>query len=98
MHAELYCKEEDVESCQVSTQYIHTSCASLLRENYKQVANKKREECSKESISHLEITKYEMEEESKPLGSLPLCFNSFQILKGNLHPEDLLAPIHESHA
>ena len=39
-----------------------------------------------------------MEEESKPLGSLPLCFNSFQILKGNLHPEDLLAAIQETHA
>ena len=39
-----------------------------------------------------------MEEESKPLGSLPLCFNSFYISKGNLHLEDLLAAIHETHA
>ena len=30
MHAELDCKEEDVESCQVSTGYLPTSSASLL--------------------------------------------------------------------
>ena len=40
------------------------------------VANKNIEECSKESISHPEI-KSEMKEKSKPLGSLPLCFESF---------------------
>ena len=39
-----------------------------------------------------------MKEESKPLGSLPLCFNSFQILKGNFHPKDLLAVIQETHS
>ena len=76
MHDEKDCKEESEEGCQVGTSYFPTSCASLLREHYEQVANKNREECSKESINHLEITKSEMEEESKPLGSLPLCFKS----------------------
>ena len=48
------------------------------------VANKNIEECSKEAIGHFEITDSEMEEESKPLGSLPLCFKSFPTLKENL--------------
>ena len=101
MHVELYCKEEDVESCQVSTVCLPTSCVSLLRENYKQISNRNRENCSEESIkgkiddtnpfadpevfplSHLETTQSEIENESTPLGSLPLCFDSFQIIKIN---------------
>ena len=51
------CKEENVEDGQVGTSYFPTSCASLLREHYEQVANKNIEECSKESINHLEIKK-----------------------------------------
>ena len=39
-----------------------------------------------------------MEEETKPLGSLPLCFKSFQTLKENFHPKDLLAVIQENSA
>lgn len=114
--AEQGCKEEDAESCQVSTICLPTSCASLLTEHYKQIANRNKVECPKESIRdnidnanhfaypevfpliHLEITKSKVEKEPNLLGSLPLCFNSFQILKGNLHPKDLLATIHESHA
>ena len=56
------------------------------------------EECSKDTISHFEITDSEMEEESKPLGSIPLCFKSFQTLKENLHPKDLSAIIQENPA
>ena len=55
----------------------------LQDKSYKQnvpngkVANENIEECSKETISHFEITDFEMEEESKPLDSLPLGFKSF---------------------
>ena len=62
------------------------------------VANKNIEECSKETINHFEITDSEMEEESRPLGSLPLCFKSFQTLKENFHPKDLSAIIQENPA
>ena len=116
MHVELDCKEEDVESCQVSTVCLPTSCVSLLREHYKQIANRNGEHCSEESIkgkiddtnpfadpevfplSHLETTQSEIENKSTPLGSLPLCFGSFQIIKINWHPENLLKATHESHA
>jgi len=47
------------------------------------------EECSKDTISHFEITDSEMEEESKPVGSLPLCWESFEFIKANWLPEHL---------
>ena len=50
MHDEKDCKEENEEGCQVGTSYFPTSCASLLRENCRKVANGNKEECSKESI------------------------------------------------
>ena len=43
------CKE-DVESCQVGTICLPTSCASLLREYYKKIENRNKVECSNESI------------------------------------------------
>ena len=50
MHVEQDYKEEDVESCQVSTRYLPISCASILREHYKKIANGNKVECSKESV------------------------------------------------
>ena len=42
MYDEQDCKENE-EGCQVGTNYFPTSCASLLREHCKQVANKNKE-------------------------------------------------------
>ena len=67
MHDEQDFKEESEEGCQVGTSYFPTSCASLLREHYKQVVNRNIEECSNESISHIEITKSEIKKESTHL-------------------------------
>ena len=57
MHDEQDCKEENEEGFQVGTSYFPTSCASLLRDHYKQVVNRNKEECSNESINHIEIKK-----------------------------------------
>ena len=61
------------------------------------VSNKNTKECSKESISHLEITESEMEEKSKPVGYLPLCFESFEFIRANWPPENLSEATHELH-
>ena len=45
-------------------------------------------------LSYLETTQSKIENESTPLGSLPLCFDSFQIIKRNWHPGDLSEEIH----
>jgi len=44
-------------------------------------------------LSHLEITESEVEVESSHLDSLPLCFNTFQIMKGNW--DQILADNHK---
>ena len=62
------------------------------------VANKNIEECSKESISHLEIIESGKKEKTKPIGSLPLCFESFEFIRANWPLKNLLEATHESHA
>jgi hypothetical protein len=108
LHTKQDCKEENAESFQVSAKCLPLCFASLLRENCKQIVNRKDEECSNESVeenmddtepfldpevrslSHLEcqisdeITESETDDELIQFDSLPLCFNSFQIVKGNL--------------
>ena len=46
-HVEQDCKEENAGSCQEILSSLPTSCASLLREHCKQVANRNKEECSR---------------------------------------------------
>jgi len=42
--------------------------------------------------------KSEIEEKSKPVGSLPLCFESFEFIRANWPPENLSEATHELHA
>ena len=42
-------------------------------------------------------TESEIEEKSKPIGSLPLCFESFEFIWENWPPENLSEATHELH-
>jgi hypothetical protein len=97
--------EDDAENFPRNAECLPLCFASLLREHYKQVVNRKNEECSNVSVEENrgdtkadpevqplslfesqtsdEIMKPEIGNEHIHCDSLPLCFNSFQILRGN---------------
>ena len=72
------------EGCQESPDSLPLSCIVLLRELYNQASNINKEQCPEETISHLELTKSEIGEETTQPESLPLCYNSFQIINFRL--------------
>jgi len=69
----------------------------LLRELHDQIAKTNSEQCLEENISHFEPTKSEIGEETTQPESLPLCHDSFQIIKEEWHPDNLLETTPESH-
>jgi hypothetical protein len=108
LHTNQDCKEESAENFQENENCLPLCFASLLREHFKQVVNRKNEECSDEPgeenrgdievVADSEVQPLSLcagqnsDENTKPgtgnelihFDSLPLCFSSFQTLKGNL--------------
>ena len=65
------------------------TCIALLRELRDQNANTNSEQCFEETSRHLENIEPEIEEKTMHIGTLPLCHNSFQILRGEWHPDNI---------
>ena len=90
-------KENNEEYCQEGIDCLPIPCVLLLKELYEQAANINKEQYFEETVSHLELTKSEIGEETTQLESLPLCYNSFHIIKEELNFVNLLETTHESH-
>ena len=86
---------ELTEGCQEILDCLPITCVLLLRNIYEQNENTDSEQCFEETSSHLENTEPEIEEKSTHIGTLPLCYNSFQILKGEWHPDNIVETTHE---
>ena len=87
--------EDDKEGCQEILDCLHITWVLLLRGLYEQNSNTNSEQCFEETSSHLENTEPEIEEKSTHIGTLPLCYNSFQILRGEWHPDNVEETTHE---
>ena len=86
--------EKNEEGCLEIPNCLPLSCIMLLRDLYDQNANTNSEQCFEETSSHLEKIEPKIEEKSTHIGTLPLCYNSFQILKGEWHPDSVTKTIH----
>ena len=67
----------------------------LLRELHDQIANTNSKHYFEETSSHLENIEPEIEAKSTHTGILPLCYNSFQILREEWHPDNVRETTHE---
>ena len=97
MYDEKDYRENNEKCCQEGTDCLPIPCVLLLRELYEQTANTKSEQNFEETISHLENTISKLEEKLAHIGTLPLCYNSFQIIKEEWHPDNTVETIHEPH-
>ena len=97
MYDEQNHRENNEECCQEGPNSIPLSCIELLRELYNQNVNAKNEQGSEETIGHLGDTKSEIEERSTHIGTLPLCYESFQILKGEWYSDNITETTHQPH-
>jgi hypothetical protein len=98
LHIQQDCKEDDAENFPRNAECLPLCFASLLREHYKQVVNRKNEENKVNTEANPEVQPLSLfegqasDEIMKPktdnelihCDSLPLCFISFQIVRGNL--------------
>ena len=95
MYDEKDYQQDDEEDYQEGTSYLPTPCDSLIREHYKQTEKEKSEQYFGKTISHQGNTNSEMEDESKHIRPLPLCYDSFHILRREWHPDNPLGMTHE---
>jgi hypothetical protein len=98
LHIQQDCKEDDIENFPRNAECLPLCFASLLREHYKEVVNKKNEENKVNMEANPEVRPLSLiegqasDETMKPktdnelihCDSLPLCPISFQIVRGNI--------------
>ena len=87
--------EDDEEGCQEIPDCLPITWVLLLRDLYEQNANTNSEQCFEETSSHLENTESDVEGELAHIGTLPLCYNSFQITQEEWHPDNVEETTHE---
>ena len=87
-------KDYNEEDCQEGFDCLPLTYIALLTKICNQNVNVKSEQCPEENISHLGLTKSEIGEETTQPESLPLCHDSFQIIKEEWHPENILETTH----